>query len=288
MKNNINHLPQIKQRELEKITEVILQNCKDVEKVLLYGSYARGDYREEKDLKPDRKSGHVSDYDILVITVKKRVALDISLWNSVSQQLHDLNLSASPRLLTIDIEALNIKLAEAQYFYSDITKEGIMLFDANNFALAKKRELSNIERQRIAQDHFDEWFLSAKEFFAGYEFYLKRHSLKKAAFCLHQAAESAYKALLLVFSNNCPSEHLLEYLGQNAEKYHKLMSDIFTNITREDVARFRLLEYAYIGGRYDPNYQISENDLKLLALDVNKLLELSKEACEQRIEGFGN
>jgi HEPN domain-containing protein/predicted nucleotidyltransferase len=286
MKTNPTHLPELKQDELEKISQTIRDNCDDVEKIVLYGSYARGNYKEEKDLKPDRKSGHVSDYDILVITEKKRVALDTSLWNKISAQCQNLNLSAQPRILTIDIEALNIKLAEAQYFYSDIKKEGVLLFDARRFELAEERNLSPQERRRIAQDHFDEWYIGAEEFFAGYEFYLERASFKKAAFLLHQAAESSYKALLLVFSNHCPSEHFLEFLGKNAEKYHKLMANIFSKVSKEDEDRFKLLEYAYIGGRYDPNYKISEQDLKILAKDVQKLLHLTKEACEERIRNF--
>ena len=123
MKNSIAHLPSLKQKELQKISNLIQQNSSDIEKIILYGSYARGNYREEKDLKPDRKSGHVSDYDILIITSKKRLALDASFWSKISKKLQELNTSASPRILTIDIEALNIKLAEAQYFYSDIKKE---------------------------------------------------------------------------------------------------------------------------------------------------------------------
>ena len=29
--------------------------------------------------------------------------------------------------------------------------------------------------------------------------------------------------------------------------------------------RFKLLEYSYIGGRYDPKYKISKEDLEILA-----------------------
>lgn len=286
MKNTTNHLPDLKIEELQQIVNIIINNCDDVQKVILYGSYARGDYREEKDLDPNRKSGHVSDYDILVVSSKKRVALDNLFWSEISKQCQNLNLSAIPRILTIDIEALNIKLAESQYFYLDVIAEGIILFDKDNIELAKPRNLSAKERQRIAQDHFDEWYVSAQEFFAGYEFYLNRHSFKKAAFSLHQAAESSYKAVLLVFSNQCPSEHFLEFLGKNSEQYHKLMKNIFARISKEDEDRFKLLEYAYIGGRYDPNYQITKRDLEILSLDVAKLIKLSKEACEEKIKSF--
>lgn len=287
MQSSLEHLPEIKQEELDKISNTILKECDNVEKIVLYGSYARGDYKEEKDLKPNRKSGHVSDYDILAITTKKRVALDTSFWNKISEKCNNLNLSAIPRILTIDIEALNIKLAEGQYFYSDIKKEGVILFDAKNFELAKERELAPQERRRIAQDHFDEWHDSAETFFYQYKSAFKIEKYKNAAFQLHQASESAYKAVLLVFSNHCPCEHFLEFLGKNSEKYHKLMKNIFAKITKEDEDRFKLLEYAYIGGRYDPNYRITKEDLELLATDVKKLLELSKEVCEEKIVSLG-
>jgi HEPN domain-containing protein len=110
--------------------------------------------------------------------------------------------------------------------------------------------------------------------------------LGNAAFNLHQASESAYKTILLVFSNHCPSEHFLEFLGQNAEKYHKLMTNIFSKVSKEDEERFKLLEYAYIGGRYDPNYRISGKDLEILSKDVKKLLQLTEEICKEKIQNF--
>ena len=48
MKKTIEHLPQNKQEELAKIIATIRDNCKDVEKAILFGSYARGDYKEKK------------------------------------------------------------------------------------------------------------------------------------------------------------------------------------------------------------------------------------------------
>ena len=286
MKNSLNHLPDNKQQELENICTIICNNCSDVEKVVLYGSYARGNYKEEKDLKADRKSGHVSDYDILVITVQKNIALDGMLWKRISELCKDLNTSASPRIITHDIEALNIKLAEGQYFFSDIKKEGIALFDAQNFDLASERGFTGKEKKRVAQDHFDEWYGSAEEFFGTYELVLEKGWYKKAAFNLHQTAESAYKAVLLVFSNYSPNEHFLEFLGNRAEKYHALLKNIFAKISKEDETRFKLLEYAYIGGRYDPQYKISKEDLETLAKDVKKLLDLTGKICKEKIESF--
>jgi len=279
----ITNLPTQKQEELNKITQTIRNNCADIEKIILFGSYARGDYKEAKDLKEGRKSGHISDYDILVITSKKETALDSLLWKKITEFCKSLNLSASPRIITHDIEALNIKLAEGQYFYSDIKKEGITLFDAGNFELAEERELMPKEKQRIAQEHFDEWFKSSERFYRYFEVAIDEDDFKKAAFFLHQASESAYKTVLLVFSNYNPNEHFLGFLSDESEKYSDLLKNIFSKITEEDEDRFRLLEYAYIGGRYDPEYRISKEDLEILAVDVKKLLQLTRKVCEEKM-----
>jgi predicted nucleotidyltransferase len=284
MKNLINHLPQIKQDELKKIASTIRDNCDDVEKIILFGSYARGDYKEAKDLKPDRKSGHVSDYDILAVTAKKETALDINLWKKISEICHKLNLTADPRIITHDIEALNIKLAEGQYFYHDIKKEGILLYDTDNFKLADQRDLTPKEKQRIARDHFEYWFKRATNFSKKFQLMFSEKQFSDAAFDLHQTAESSYKTLHLVFTNYCPHEHLLETLGFEAEDFHPSLKTIFTQNTREDRTRFKLLEYAYLGGRYDPRYRISKEDLEILEKDVKKLLEITEKICQQKFD----
>ena len=79
---------------LNAIVSAINEHCSDVEKIMLFGSYARGNYKEEKDLKENRKSGHVSDYDILVVTKTKEIALNRTLWNNIKNKLKKLELSA--------------------------------------------------------------------------------------------------------------------------------------------------------------------------------------------------
>jgi predicted nucleotidyltransferase/HEPN domain-containing protein len=298
MKNSLNHLPENKQIELEKVAEVIRQNCSnvkiEVEKIILFGSYARGNFREAKDLKPNRKSGHVSDYDILVITNTKEEALNHSLWNQIKEEkLRPLKLSADPRIITHDITALNIKLAEGQYFFSDIKKEGIFLFDNGKKQLSRKRKLTKKEEQRIAQDHFDEWLGSAETFFEDFKFNLDKFSksqrlvyLRKSAFHLHQTAESALKTLILTFENYCPNEHYLGFIQNDIEDFYPQIKDFFKKDSKENERRILLLEYAYIGGRYDPEYYISKEDLEILAIEVERLLKVTKDICEKKITNY--
>lgn len=288
MENPINHLPDVKRKELERIVAVIKKNCDNIEKIILFGSYARGNYKEAKDINPNSRTGHVSDYDVLVVTGKKDVALNSLLWGRISEELQGLNLSAFPKILTHDIEELNKKLSEGQYFFSDIKKEGIVLFDTGKFELAEEKKLTTEEKQQIAQKHFDYWFNRAEGFCRHFLIDFENPNTRDSdnglmAFNLHQVAESCYKAVLLVFTNYTPREHFLEILGKKSENCSAEFGNIFSKATKDDEDRFNLLEYAYIGGRYDPDYYISKEDLKILVVSVQKLLKLTAESCKQKI-----
>ncbi|MES2677459.1 MAG: HEPN domain-containing protein [Pseudomonadota bacterium] len=283
MKNSLNHLPQLKQDELAKIIATICNGCKDVEKIILFGSYARGDYKEKKDLSENRKSGHISDYDILVVTRDAITALDTNLWHEIGEKCRSLHLSADPRILTHDIEELNNKLSVGQYFYSDIREEGIVIFDTGNVEFADRRKLSDQEIKKLQRDYFEHWFIKAEDFWDKFGFMFGREKYSSAAFDLHQSAETAYKTILLVFTLYNPNEHFLATLGTECEKHFPELKNLFPKETDEQKERFKLLEYAYIGGRYDPKYKISREDLEILAKDVKKLLEIAKRVCEQKI-----
>jgi uncharacterized protein len=286
MKKTIDHLPETKRREILSVVFTIQENCDDVEMIILFGSYARGDYKTKEDLTPDRKSGHISDYDLLVVTRYKETAVKSDLWDTLLKKCRELRLSAYPRVIAHDIQELNIKLAEGQFFFSDIKKEGCILFDSGRFQLADKRKLTPEDKQRIAQDHFDHWFDRATGFFGGYQFHYDNQQYGLAAFNLHQTAESCYKTAILVFTNYNPNEHWLALLSDIASEEESSFSTIFPIDTEEDKKRFDLLDYAYIGGRYDPKYRISKEDLEMLSVPVKKLLNITEKLCVQKIKSF--
>ena len=74
MKKSLAHLPKHKQDELMLIKDTILKEFPNAQMIILFGSYARGNWVEET-----CKQGHIvyeykSDYDILVITETKKEA----------------------------------------------------------------------------------------------------------------------------------------------------------------------------------------------------------------------
>jgi len=91
--------------------------------IILFGSYTRGGWKESMDLAPDRKSGHVSDYDILAIS-EEEGECDSLAWQEIVKACSRAGLSATPRFINHDIRFVNRKLEVGQYFFSDIVAEG--------------------------------------------------------------------------------------------------------------------------------------------------------------------
>ena len=107
MKTDISFLPENKQQELITISTLLHEMCNDIEMLILYGSYARNEYKEAKDLKPNRWSGHISDYDILVVTGKQKTAQNRKLNAQMETACRDKEFSATPRITLFDIQELN-------------------------------------------------------------------------------------------------------------------------------------------------------------------------------------
>ncbi len=283
MKNTITHLPDKKQRELVSITETIRNSCDDIAMIILYGSYARGDYKEEKDLPADRKSGHASDYDILVVTGQQSTADDAQRWQMLNELFLRKAFSAPVRVIAEDIEALNIALSQGQYFFSDVSNDGVFLYNSQQYQLSKKGHLTESEKRRISKDYFDHGLASAKEFLENYQFNYEKGYQNKAAFMLNQASETAYKTVLLVFTHYSPNEHYLKYLGDAAQEYEPALKDIFPQDNIAAYKCFKLLDYAYIGARYDNRYRINNHQLEYLAERVSLLIDIVDKSCKKQL-----
>ena len=120
-----------------------------------------------------------------------------------------------------------------------------------------------------------------------YEKAIEIDKYKMAAFNLNQAAEHAYKSALLVCTGLCPNEHYLGDLAKmTAEKCDPAFGDIFPMDTQWQEDTFKLLDYAYIGARYDPKYKITKEQLEYLAPHDRKLLSLNDKICTQKLESF--
>ena len=78
MNEALQKLPLTKQEELQRLTD-LLSSYKEVEMVILFGSYARGEYVEDTYVEKGILYEYKSDYDLLVVTRHDDLKANIKL-----------------------------------------------------------------------------------------------------------------------------------------------------------------------------------------------------------------
>ncbi|MHC5053319.1 MAG: HEPN domain-containing protein [Planctomycetota bacterium] len=291
MKTDLSHLPEGKRLDIEAVAEAIrAEPGIDPEMIILFGSYARGDWVEDYTYDGPIMYSYISDYDILVVVRNLRFGTRSGKWGDIERKIARLVPLHGPsvNLIIHDIEYLNARLGEGRYFFKDIKEEGVLLYDTGRFQLAEPRELTDAELKKLAEEDYDHWFPSGNDFLTvGFKSYLREGSLNLAAFELHQATECLYAAFLLVYTGYKPKFHDIEKLGKLAAAEMHEMLRIFPLGTDEEKRRFELLRRAYVDARYDKKYAITHEELEWLAGRVRELRSLTESACRKKIEGLG-
>ena len=276
------HLTPPKQEELALLTE-LLKGCKGVEMVILFGSYARGEQVEDLYSEKGITYEYKSDFDILVVTTHDDLGNNHKIEDKVETTLSGKVLTTI-NLIFHSVKHLNQALSHGNYFFQDIKKEGVVLYDSEKFKLQNPKKLTPAEAKQKAQGYFDQWFKSANGFLDLFEYCLNKPDHNLAAFNLHQAVERYYTTILLVFTDYRPKEHDLKKLDlrvRNCDaRFH-----VFPRETEPQKDAFELLKRAYIDSRYKMDeFQISKEQLEYLAERVQTLKGLTEEICLERIE----
>ena len=284
MKTSLEHLPEYKQRQLKEVTDIII-NAVNPEKVILFGSHATGRWVEHRYEEGGILYEYISDYDILVITRSGEEREDYEVQDVIENRCF---YKTPVTAIVHDINFVNKMLSEGHYFFTDIEKEGIQLYDSGNTILVERRPLSAEEAKVITQKYFEQWFDSAKEFYIDAQNAAQRESYKNAAFYLHQATVRLYNAIMLVFSGYKPKTHNLDKLKRYSKRFSQELEGIFPDNTPQEKHLFDLLKRAYVDARYKDDYIITAEELISLIERVKKLQTITEKICQEKIASFGS
>jgi len=298
MRTDLDHLPANKQRELERVKQIIFEEFADsialatqnwkkkgrIEKLILYGSYARGGWVDE----PHTAKGYRSDFDLLIIVSDKRLTDKVDYWLKVEDRLNrelatDKTLHTPVNFIVHTMQEVNDGLAHGRYFFIDIAKDGIALYESDDKELHTPKPKTPEQALAMAQEYFEEWYPSSARFKSAAEFLAGDGGLREAAFNLHQATERLYHCLLLVCTFYTPHVHNLGFLRTQAERIDMRLVDAWPRETRADRSRFEKLKEAYVKARYSKHYRISEEELLWLGERVEELGRAVHAICSERI-----
>lgn len=293
MNRSLDHLPSLKRAELLRVVDVLkasfaeamstkradrLKNGR-ILKIILYGSYARGDWVH------DPVGRYFSDFDILIV-VDHEALTDSEIWDAALWRTTPgvSRLRTPVSFIVHSLDDVNHQLERGRSFFADILREGIVLHDTPGVKFVTPGQLAPKVALAEAEEHFEEWFSSASEFAEGARFFEGRNNYKLAAFNLHQATEHLYHCVLLVLTLYSPKSHNLVFLRRRCEPLDGRLRQAFPHETKFERRCFELLRAAYVKARYSKHYKITAEELAWLTERVGVLSDQVKAICDERLE----
>jgi len=300
MKIDLDHLPERQQRELERIKTILLEEFdraihagggptqswrRDgrILKIILFGSYSREDWVDAPD------TGYQSDFDILVIVSHEKLTETAHYWHMAEDRIErDPTIGRIVNVIVHTMAEVNLGLSQGQYFWTGVIQDGIALHALPGHPFAAPKPLTPQQALEMSERYFDSkqkdiaaWIEDAQRWLARAD--EGQHARKRAAFHLHQAAETAYACFLLVHAFYFPRSHNIKFLRSQAESMDRRLVDVWPREQKLERRRFELLKRAYVEARYSDQYDLSPEDLAWLTDQVKCLRNLVDKVCRERI-----
>lgn len=289
MKRSIKHLPKRTQEELNTLLELITQNITGCCMVVLFGSYARKEYvLWDERIEFGVRTSYQSDYDIMVVVKKSNLkSVEDRIRTIVTPKYHkkyefDRRRHASPQFIVENIGKLNKQLERGQYFFSEIIKDGINMYDTKEFEFTKPRVLSFREIKQYAQDEYDTHFPEGVNFLKFVKIAYADAMYKSGSFLLHQTCERFYNTISLVFINYRPKCHKLEELGAIVKSFSRDLVTVFPLNTDFEKRCYDLLCRAYIEARYNKNFVVTTEEMAYMIERTEILREITFSLCKEQ------
>ena len=297
MRVDLDHLPEVQQAELARVRDTLMaefaqaiststqpwkKNGK-ILKIILFGSYSRDDWVDEPD------NGYQSDFDVLVIVSHEDLTDIAAYWYIAEDKiLHDPAVRRPVNIIVHTLDEVNKALQRGEYFWVDIVRDGVLLYELPQHALTAPKPLTATDAHTMAERYFEAESQSTRNWLRMAELAATEGSDRdwrnKAVFNLHQATETAYACFLLVRTLYFPRSHNIKFLRSLSEDKEPRLVDAWPRATRADRRRFELLKRAYVEARYSPSYEISVEDLDALAASVKQLRDIVEALCIERLE----
>jgi len=298
VRSDIDHLPSIQLGELDRVKQLLMVEFAEataranqpwkkngrILKVILFGSYARDDWVDEPE------NGYQSDYDLLIIVSHPDLTDIADYWYVAEDKiLRDTAIARPVNIIVHTLQEVNQALSRGEYFWVDIARDGIVLYELPGSALATPQPLTPADACEMAGKYLTEWLPSTdRALTTAQEQALKGTDdlgwRKEAVFSLHQATERAYICFLLVRTLYFPRSHNIKFLRSFAEDSEPRLIQAWPRTTRIDRRRFELLKRAYVEARYSASYEIGNEDLDALLQSARALREIVESVSRERVE----
>jgi len=297
MKTSLDHLPAGKRKELDLVVSVLREGFAQalsrrtmprfrngkLLKIILFGSFARGDWVE------DPKGRYFSDFDILVVVNHEDLTDLEKFWGGPDEILlrelaSDERLRTQPNFIVHSLDDVNEQLRLGRYFFTDILRDGITLFEEDGAPFSFPQQLSPPDAYAETKGYFEKWSVRSENSRLLSQDAQAREMPNDAAFLLHQAAERAYHGLILTLTLYSAKTHRLNLLRDRAEAMDQRLVGIWPGSNKFERQGFDLIRRAYVEARYSDFYKVSAEHLAWMDDRVKMLQATIRTIALERIE----
>jgi predicted nucleotidyltransferase/HEPN domain-containing protein len=297
MRTDLDHLPPAKQRELARAVQILMSEFEEVTaratqpwrrngkiyKIILFGSYARNDWVDEPE------NGYQSDFDLLIVVSHRDLTEIADYWYVAEDKiLRDEAIRRPVNIIVHSLDEVNQALKRGEYFWVDIVRDGIAIYELPQHELARPMPASPRDALELAHGYFESHLNSSSNWLTTAAWSLgqgpDRDWRNKAAFALHQATETAYASFLLVRTLYFPRSHNIKFLRSLAEAKERRLIEAWARASKLDRRRFEQLKRAYVEARYSASYAIGTADLEALTSSVRRLRDIVEEVSRERLD----
>lgn len=290
MKKSIKRLPKRTQEELAVLQELILKYLANVRMIMLYGSYARGEHViwDESYDEHGVRSYYQSDLDILVIcdtgdTMKAENHARNVIVPKYDERMEGRRHPAPPQIIVENPVSINRAIRRKHYFFYEIIKDAILLYDDGTFKIGKPEKLSYREIKQYAEEEYAGCFHMGECFLKSGYSAKEEEEYKYGSFLLHQSCERFYKTYMLVHSASRPKSHKLAVLGAMARSRSRGFVNVFPTNAPEEKEAFDKLCRAYIEARYSSEFTVSKEQYEYMLARTEVLCEVTVRECAARM-----
>lgn len=293
MRTDLDHLPPIQQGELERVKQLLMAEFAEavaratqpwkkngkILKIILFGSYSRTDWVDEPE------NGYQSDFDLLVIVSHEDLTDIADYWYVAEDKIgrHE-GIGRPVNIIVHTLEDVNQSLKRGEYFWVDIARDGIILYELQGTTLATPMPLTAADAFEMTTAYSSDWLGKTDSAIKLAAFALEDGERKDAAFLLHLAVERAYICFLLVRTLYFPRSHNIKFLRSLAEDKEPRLIAAWERETKTGRRRFELVKRAYVEARYSASYEITAHDLTEIASSVRALRDIVEQVCCERLD----
>ncbi len=249
---------------LEQLIPVITQTT-PTEKILLLAAQTTNRSTESIFTEEPVHTRHPAHYHLLVLVNNQEPRRAEELQDTLEGRCRRL---APVTVIVFSVSIFNNLLAAGHPFAVRISREANIIYDACQVQLARCGKWYDDQYNKKESRNF---FQRGEEFIAGAELYAGRNQLSLAVFFLHQVVEHTLTGLIISAIGYRPATHNLGRLISWCNLFTSGPGDIFTSHNEQEAHLFRLLQKAYICGRYRDDYTITETEFSALRQRIRQL-----------------